>query len=301
MKLSFVSIVSTTKNEAEDVRNLLDSLMKIKYPKKKLEIIFVDDSTDDTPKIIKEYPVRIIRGKGKGNSAAKNLGWKKAKGDIVLFIDADIVLPPNYVKDVANCYKDDSVGGTAHFEKQLNKRPGYVARMLDLTKIFGAKGEPIFLKSCRKSILKKLGGFDPDFSYFDDRELGMRVKKAGYKTVWSKTKPLHMDMDSFSDLAKRYKWMGKSINFKRHKMVELKKLGFLSLCAGIPLYILFLFLQFPFWLLGTIGLILFISLELSRSLYLYYHSKDLESFSLPLFDYLTMSIAFLWFLDRILK
>lgn len=301
MKLPFVSIVSTTRNERGDVRNLLNSLMKIKYPKKRLEIIFVDDSTDDTPKIIKEYPVRLIRGERKGNSAAKNLGWRKAKGDIILFIDADMVLPPNYVKGVVDCYKDDSIGGTAHFERQVNKSPSYIARMLHLTKIFGATAKPIFLKSCRKSVLKKVGGFDPDFSYFDDRELGMRVVKTGYKIVWSKVKVWHNDIESFNDLAKRYRWMGKSISFKKHKMVELKKVGFLLLCSWVPIYILFLFLQSPLWNLGAIGLILFIALEFYRSLKLFYYSKNLESFSLPFFDYLTMSIAFLGVLDKIFK
>jgi len=87
-----VSIIMTSKNEGERIRYALEFWLNQSY--KNFEIIVVDDSDDYTPEIVKEYmdkyrTIKLIKGEGKGVGAARNLGFKHAKGEIVIWSDAD--------------------------------------------------------------------------------------------------------------------------------------------------------------------------------------------------------------------
>jgi cellulose synthase/poly-beta-1,6-N-acetylglucosamine synthase-like glycosyltransferase len=54
--------------------------------------VFVDDgSTDETSQIANQYPVQLVTGSGQGPGAARNLGWRTAKSELIWFIDSDCV------------------------------------------------------------------------------------------------------------------------------------------------------------------------------------------------------------------
>ncbi len=98
-----LSVVVPSFNEGGNVRNLVTQIDKalkgIEY-----EIVFVDDSTDNTPEIIREvsedFPgVRLIhRENEKGLATAVLLGFREAKGDYLACIDADLQHPPITLK-----------------------------------------------------------------------------------------------------------------------------------------------------------------------------------------------------------
>lgn len=102
-----LSVVIPTYNERDNIYNLInqidETLRSIDY-----EIVFVDDSTDDTPDVIKKYVnnnnhIRLYhRNNKKGLASAVLLGFKKAKGDYIACMDADLqhpasILFPMYV------------------------------------------------------------------------------------------------------------------------------------------------------------------------------------------------------------
>lgn len=264
-----------------------------------MEIILVDDgSTDITAEIAKRYPIRIVKGGHKGNSAAKNLGWKKSKGNVVIFIDADMVIHPKYVSETLKEYKNKKIGGTTHIEFLFNKKPSFISRMLSLRKKIGELLPPICAKSCRRNFINIIGGFRPELGYFDDWELGVRIKKEGYDIVWSKGKVWHEEIEKFSSLFRQCRWYGRSIGSKEYKMKMTKKFFYSLLCVGVPFYILFLFLGFSFWILGTIGLFIFLGVELDRLFKILFSSKKLESVFIPLFDWLFESLVFIGIVDR---
>lgn len=302
MKLPKISIIITTKNEEKDITKLLNSLVKLNYPKKLLEIIVVDDSTDNTPKIVRKYTgVKLIKGGNKGNSHAKNIGWRKAKGLIIFFLDADMIIHKDYIKETLKCYEDPEIGGTAHLERLANKNPNLIAKMLYFRKLVNEDSgyRPLFIKSARRYVLKKTGGFDSDYSAYDDWELGVRIEKAGYKCALSKGKVWHMEMDNLSDLYRQCRWMGKSISFEKYKLNTLKKIFYIILCSFVPIYIIFLFLDGLFRILGMIGLIIFLLIELQRSFKIFLRVNDLSSFLTIFFDYMTMSFTFIGIVVRI--
>lgn len=104
-----VSIIIPTYNEKEDVRLSLDAAINMEYPFK--EIIVVDDSTDNTPEIVKEYEkqgVKLIRREKRSNGCcgARNLGIQKANGEIVILLNADVFPPKDFIQKILPHYKN---------------------------------------------------------------------------------------------------------------------------------------------------------------------------------------------------
>ena len=106
-----VSIVICTYDRAEYLQKCLDSMLNQTYGN--FEVIIVNGpSTDNTASILKNYPFKTVQQiKKSGLSAARNLGIKEAKGDIIAFIDDDGVADKNWIKNLVKRYKDETIGG----------------------------------------------------------------------------------------------------------------------------------------------------------------------------------------------
>jgi glycosyltransferase involved in cell wall biosynthesis len=107
------SIIIPTYNEAADIRNTLKEIVSQDW--KDFETIVVDDSTDETPLIVSEFSsfgVRLIRPSvRKGRCEARNIGMKAASGDILVILNADVLLPAHFLRDISKYYEQgyDSV------------------------------------------------------------------------------------------------------------------------------------------------------------------------------------------------
>lgn len=90
---TLVSVVITTKNEAKNIRNCLESIKSQSWAN--LEIIVIDNFSDDeTTKIANQYTNKVYL-KGPERSAQRNFGMiEVAKGAYVLYVDADMILSP---------------------------------------------------------------------------------------------------------------------------------------------------------------------------------------------------------------
>jgi glycosyltransferase involved in cell wall biosynthesis len=101
-----VSVVVPTRNEAADIGATLDALVKLDWGP--LEILVVDASRDETPAIVRGYPsppVRLIpQSRGRGRAAARNEGLLAARGEIVVILNADVLLPPDFVRRIVPHY-----------------------------------------------------------------------------------------------------------------------------------------------------------------------------------------------------
>jgi glycosyltransferase involved in cell wall biosynthesis len=87
--------------------NLLDSIFKTGV--EDMEVIIVDDcSSDNTVKIAKEYPVRVVQLEtNSGPAKARNRGVKEAKGDIIFFLDADVIVMDGTVKEAKDYFDNN--------------------------------------------------------------------------------------------------------------------------------------------------------------------------------------------------
>lgn len=88
-----ISIIIATFNSAQTLSSVLESIKNQTFPKSKMEVLIVDGgSTDETLKIAKKYHSKIIHNPRIEPVSAKLLGYASAKGDYVVFLDADEVI-----------------------------------------------------------------------------------------------------------------------------------------------------------------------------------------------------------------
>ena len=121
-----VSVVIPTHNEISIISRRIENLLATKYPKEKLEIIFVDDSSDQTPEIIEQYSnkeptIRLLRfNQRMGYSPSLIAGCKAAKGEIVVFAEASSFLEDDTLHHLVNNFRDPQIGAVTGKDMLLN-------------------------------------------------------------------------------------------------------------------------------------------------------------------------------------
>lgn len=185
----FISVVICSYNGARTIRQSLEALRKVVYPK--FEVIVVDDgSRDATPKIAGEFDVRLIRQLNAGLSAARNAGWQNARGEIVAYLDDDASPDPHWLQYLASAFmsgNDAGVGGpniafpddtfVAHC---VDHAPGNPTHVLLTDRV--AEHLPGCNMAFRKSCLAAIGGFDAAFRIAgDDVDLCWRLQARGWQ------------------------------------------------------------------------------------------------------------------------
>jgi glycosyltransferase involved in cell wall biosynthesis len=194
-----VSVIVPVKNGAAYIRELLNSLMQIEYEKDKLEIIVVDgNSTDKTREIVSEYPVKLLLEERPGLNAARNTGIKNSNGEIIVFTDADCIIPKDWIKKFVENFQDPQVGCVGgnvigYYDSFLSHYSD--ESLIPVMRIFGKREVLASVKppqkypagcnmALRQDAIKKAGLFDEDIKYgFDEDELVERTCKIGYKMV----------------------------------------------------------------------------------------------------------------------
>lgn len=212
MNVSASVIIPTYKRE-ESLKNTLDSLLKQNF--KEFEILVVDNAVSDSLKVIVEtivqgssIPIKYVPEPKLGVHNARNRGASVALSEILIFTDDDILFDNNWVERIINAFSSDRIGvvGGKVFpliEKEplnsikdwyLNEGKGFLS-ILDLgdEKLILPKGN-YCIYSCnmaiRKSILKEVGGFNPELYgdvYLGDGETGTlkKVQNAGWDLLYS--------------------------------------------------------------------------------------------------------------------
>jgi GT2 family glycosyltransferase len=98
-----------THNEAADIRHTLEACIAVRYAHK--EIVVIDDqSTDATPSLVSGYAdrgVQLIRlPANRGVAAARNVGLRATGAEVVIILNADVILPPDIVERLLPYYGD---------------------------------------------------------------------------------------------------------------------------------------------------------------------------------------------------
>jgi glycosyltransferase involved in cell wall biosynthesis len=183
-----VSVVIPTYNAERFMPALLDSVFRNKIDD--MEVIIVDDcSNDDTVKIAKNHPVRVIELKKNGGPAkARNIGVEAAKGDIIFFLDSDVIVLDGSIQEVKDYFEKNPgavcVIGVCSTEP-LNKGfvPAYMA-MFEYIHLIGLQYErvSVFAPRCgaiKKDFFLRIGGYDENYRGADveDFELARRINK----------------------------------------------------------------------------------------------------------------------------
>jgi len=193
-KIKKVSIIIPTYNQEEILAKTLDYLMVQDHPKDQYEIIVVDDgSTDATQEMVKskmgsKVDLRYLYQKQCGPHFARNLGIKKARGEIIIFVDSDIFTTPNFITEHVRFHRkfgDVVVSGPTVRTHNVDNVFTDINRRKVKKILFDFSG-PSFITSnlsVKRKFLISAGGFDEEFTGFGwhDWELGLRLRKLGLK------------------------------------------------------------------------------------------------------------------------
>ena len=111
-----LSVVIPALNASETIRACLASVLRNDFPRELYETLVVcDGSTDGTPRMASDFPVRVVECHKKGIGAARNFGVAEARFDVVCFVDSDCVVPRDHLRRVAAYFESnplvDGVGG----------------------------------------------------------------------------------------------------------------------------------------------------------------------------------------------
>lgn len=191
MQQSLVSVVITTYNRLNFLKEAVNSVKTQTF--KNWELLVIDDaSPDNTWEWLTELQnekIRVFRQeKNTERSAARNRGLSEAKGEFVMFLDDDDRLRPNGLTDLVKPLSSDSkivaaVGARWKFKEGVyatkieHPRIGF-KRVIWPELLAGwssISGQNLY----RTAVVRKVGGYKPDFIPCEDRQLWLRVARLG--------------------------------------------------------------------------------------------------------------------------
>lgn len=169
-----LSVVVVTRNERERIGACLESILAACRPIDRFEILLVDSrSTDGTVDVARDYPVTVLElpeGPPVTAAAGRYVGTAATSGDLVLFVDGDVVLTDDWLTSACRRLRDDpTLGG---LDGHLDESAADADRPVD-----ALRGVALY----DRGALETAGGFDPHLVSNEDIDLSYRVRDAGYR------------------------------------------------------------------------------------------------------------------------
>lgn len=219
-----VTIGVCVRNGAATLPEAIESIISQDYPHELMEVIFVDDgSEDESLSIIKAYAskmdisVKIFHHEWKGLGFSRNVVVDNARGQYIIWVDCDMILPKDHVrKQVEFMEQHPKVGiGKARYEYFEEKS---LVALLEKVSIIVNDTNPHALISklpgtggaiYRVDAIRQVGGFDVFLSGVgEDQDAAFRVKAAGWLIGRTPTYSFEREVQSWKSLWQKYFWYG---------------------------------------------------------------------------------------------
>lgn len=215
-----ISVIIPAYNEEKYIGACLQSVVNQDFPKEKYEIIVVNNnSTDKTKEIVqKNFPkVKIIDELKKGVVFARITGINQAKGEIIVFTDADAIAPKNWLSNYYKEFSDPKVvgaGGYIHFQPStlftiFKEHTSNFS--LSLFKLFTGNN-----MAFRKEAYERVGGFSPLVNQAEDAYIATKLKEVGKLKIIKKNKVVASSRRSvyFYDVPHEIRYWMSFLSFK---------------------------------------------------------------------------------------
>lgn len=185
-----LSVVIPTYNQANLLRECLRSLVDQTLTPEDYEIILVDDgSTDQTQGVCSEFAqhIKTVRFPvNRGRSAARNAGIQQAMASIIVFLDSDVIVRPDFLEWHLRTHRQNGQGILSRGPVVLVSDPS-AARTTRTPRVAAS---PAYLDTANaaveKAALSRAGMFDEGFPGYgwEDFELGIRLKGLGVRRIF---------------------------------------------------------------------------------------------------------------------
>lgn len=195
-----LSIIIPTSGREKILKRTLSSLFKGSSTYGEYEVIVVDTPLDNTKVVVesfgRDFPIRYLSDRIKSRARPRNIGAKEAKGEILLFLDDDIIVEKNFVYEHLRFHSKSEtiacIGRTVHTTESEDPFINYLVKDSTFLAAYRLIEDPddvpfnfcyTFNISIPKEDFIKVGLFDEEFCQYglEDIEFGYRWKKAGYK------------------------------------------------------------------------------------------------------------------------
>lgn len=183
-----LSVVVIGRNEGDRLVSCLESVARMSGLRQAPEVIYVDSASSDgsveraarlRAKVISLTPDRPSA------AAGRNAGWRAARGDIVLFLDGDMIIVPDFVGRALSEFKDPGIGIIFGDCRESNPQGSIYNRILDLDWIVPL-GPAEFCGGAaliRRDLLERVGGYKETLIAAEDTELCSRIRALGYTVL----------------------------------------------------------------------------------------------------------------------
>ncbi len=198
MKLK-LTIGVCVRNCEDYIRDAIDSILDQDFPHDLMELIFVDDGSEDkTLSIIQEYasrvdvPTKVFHTSWRGLGHARNTVIANAEGDYILWVDGDMVLSRDYVKEQVLFLEQHPKVGIAKGKQALEPGGNLLATLETYSRAAGRMVDYDSKKSRSKALgtggaiyrveaIRQADGFDEKLrGYGEDSDIEMRIREAGW-------------------------------------------------------------------------------------------------------------------------
>jgi glycosyltransferase involved in cell wall biosynthesis len=168
-----VSVIITTKNEEKNIENCLRSIRA--QTLKNIELIVIDNfSKDQTVEIAKKHGAKVYI-KGPERSSQRNYGAQVASGEYLLYLDADMILSPNVMKECINKCEREKIDALYIPERIVGE--GFWIKVRDFERSFYTGTVVDAVRFIRKESFERVKGFDESLVGPEDWDFDRRMRK----------------------------------------------------------------------------------------------------------------------------
>lgn len=225
-----ISLVICTYNRSGYLPGSLESINLQSIDKDQFEVVVINNaSTDDTAIVVRSYMARNPQinisyyfEHNKGLSFARNRGIAEAKSPLIAYVDDDVILTPDYLKELVSFFdqnpKVDGAGGKVIPKYESGSEPvwmskylaGFVGNVNHGTEIKRFTPEMKYPAGCnmiyKKEILLKAGGFNNDLKFrSDDKYIFYKVREVSDQIYYLPDAWLYHYIDSYRLDMKNFK------------------------------------------------------------------------------------------------
>ena len=186
-----ISIVVPVRNSRELLERCLESLSQQTVARSDYEIIVVDDgSSDGSAEVARKRGARAFQQEKKGAGAARNRGIREARGEVILFLDADCEANADWIAKISEPIGNESVDATVG--RFISDQENWVARLIQMElegryHRMGHYDRIDFVNSATCGFKQEIlvnTLFDESFQKLEDVDLGFRLTQNGSKIVY---------------------------------------------------------------------------------------------------------------------